>query len=77
MVCLAQLGLGPPLYGRFNNGIIYGFNSGRPLTPAEMSDSHLSQRIAEKMARWHQVRVPGPVTSQLFNTLWSWLDKGK
>jgi ethanolamine kinase len=36
LVCLAKLGICSPLYGRFNNGICYGFVEGKPFTPDDM-----------------------------------------
>jgi hypothetical protein len=35
-VCLAKLGICSPLYGRFNNGICYGYVEGKPFTPDDM-----------------------------------------
>ena len=32
LVCLARAGLVPPLYGRFNNGICYGYVEGVPFS---------------------------------------------
>ncbi|RKP07936.1 choline/ethanolamine kinase [Thamnocephalis sphaerospora] len=75
LVCLAQLGLCPPLYGRFDNGLVYGFIPGQVLTPEQLSDPHLSRRTAEKLARWHRVRVPGAFESRLFPTLWRWMNE--
>ena len=36
LVCLNDAGLSPPLYGRFQNGICYGFVDGVPFTVEDM-----------------------------------------
>ncbi|KAI9591562.1 choline/ethanolamine kinase [Syncephalis fuscata] len=75
LVCLAKLGLCPPLYGRFNNGLVYGFIPGRVLQPEQLNDAHMGRCIADKLASWHRVLIPGPVESKLFTTLWRWMNE--
>ncbi|RKP26588.1 choline/ethanolamine kinase [Syncephalis pseudoplumigaleata] len=75
IVCLAKLDLSPPLYGRFNNGLVYGFIPGQMLLPEQLTDPHMGRCIARKLARWHQVRIPGSVEAKLFPTLWRWMDE--
>lgn len=48
---LAGMGLAEPVYGRFRNGLVYGYVEGRPLTKADFPA--YSQAIAREMARWH------------------------
>ncbi|KAI8057961.1 choline/ethanolamine kinase [Syncephalis plumigaleata] len=75
LVCLAKLNLSPPLYGRFDNGLVYGFIPGRVLLPEQLCDAHMGQCVARKLARWHEVRVPGPLEAKLFSTLWRWMNE--
>lgn len=72
-VTLSRLGLSPPLYARFANGFVYGFVDGRAISVRDMSDPHISALIAQKMAVWHRVHLPGEQRPLLFATLWKWL----
>ncbi|KAI8919581.1 kinase-like domain-containing protein [Entophlyctis helioformis] len=74
MIALSQRELSPRLYGRFENGIVYGFTPGQVFTVADMSDPHKSQLVAKHLASWHQVTLPVPRVPRLFQTLWKWLD---
>ncbi|KAJ1994731.1 hypothetical protein H4R33_000154 [Dimargaris cristalligena] len=72
---LSQLGLCPPLYGKFNNGIVYGYVPGDIVKVPQMSDPHISELVAKRIAGWHKVEIPGPKTSTLFVTLRKWLEQ--
>ncbi|KAJ1678362.1 hypothetical protein EV182_004202 [Spiromyces aspiralis] len=74
MAGLARLGLCPPLYARFENGLVYGFIPGRVVQPVEMGYAYISKLIAEKLAKWHMVDLPGDSNPQLFATLSKWLN---
>jgi ethanolamine kinase len=73
LVRLSELGLSPPLYGRFHNGLIYGYIPGHVLAADQMWDQKMQQLVAERLARWHQVSVPGKRVPKLFPTLDKWL----
>ncbi|KAJ3013204.1 hypothetical protein HKX48_005896 [Thoreauomyces humboldtii] len=76
LLTLSNLGLSPPLYGRFDNGLVYGFISGTPFSVADMSDPHKALLVAGQLARWHQVQIPGMTPSpKLFSTMWKWLEE--
>ncbi|KAJ1981802.1 hypothetical protein H4R35_000568 [Dimargaris xerosporica] len=72
---LSEHGLCPPLYGKFNNGIVYGFIPGDPLKAPGMSDPHVSSLVAQRLAEWHRVEIPGPRTSKLFPILHKWFNE--
>lgn len=43
-----------PLYCRFSNGFIYGYQPGRVLTSEQLSVEDISMWIARMMGRWHR-----------------------
>ncbi|KAG9301683.1 hypothetical protein G9A89_016754 [Geosiphon pyriformis] len=75
LITLSKLGLSPPLYGRFNNGLVYGFIPGEVLSVPDLSDPHKSNLIAKNMAMWHDVKMAGAGTPTLFLTLRKWLNE--
>lgn len=78
MMRLASAGLCPPVYGTFNNGLVYGFIPGRVLSPDDMADPHYARLIARKLARWHSLPITDKEAKSptLFCTLRSWLEQG-
>ncbi|KAJ3058258.1 hypothetical protein HDU98_005650, partial [Podochytrium sp. JEL0797] len=68
MLVLSRDGLCPPVYGRFNNGLIYGY--------IDMRDEHKSTLVARHLANWHKVEASDfmPTQPKLFNTLNQWVD---
>ncbi|KAI8900485.1 kinase-like domain-containing protein [Globomyces pollinis-pini] len=74
MLLLSEAGLCPSLYGRFKNGIVYGFVEGDVFTVPDMSDSHKSGLVAKQLATWHNLSLPPNSSPQLFPTLWKWID---
>ncbi|CAG8539318.1 9114_t:CDS:2 [Paraglomus occultum] len=74
-VVLSGLGLGPELYGKFTNGLVYGFLSGKAISVPDMSDPDKSKLIAENLAKWHGVQLAGERIPTLFTTLRKWLDE--
>lgn len=75
LVCLSRVGLSSPLYGRFNNGICYGFVEGAPFTPDDMKGEDRFRQVAAKMAGFHAVDVFGDPVPSLFRTLRKWLEE--
>ena len=63
----------PKVYGRFENGIAYGFIPGRPFEVRDMSDPVLSHKFARTLAQWHKVQIGGEKKPQLFMTLTKWI----
>lgn len=47
--------LAPPIYGRFKNGIIYGYVPGRSLSLDELAIPSIGRLIASKLAAWHSI----------------------
>lgn len=50
---LNSMDLAPPVYARFNNGLIYGFLEGRSLEPSELKHENLYPLIAQQLGNWH------------------------
>jgi len=55
MVLLNRHGCAAPLYGTFENGVIYGFVPGRVLNRNDVREPHFSELIAKSMAKMHTV----------------------
>ncbi|KAL6451397.1 Etnk1 Ethanolamine kinase 1 [Candida maltosa Xu316] len=51
---LNSIGLAPPVYSRFKNGMIYGFLDGRSLQPEELSKPALYPLIAQQLGNLHK-----------------------
>ncbi|KAJ2159538.1 hypothetical protein GGF46_002947 [Coemansia sp. RSA 552] len=73
MACLAQQGKAPPLYARFENGLVYGFIPGTVATSEEMGNEQWAPLIAQQLAEWGRVVVPGDRSPMLFPLLSSWI----
>ncbi|CAG8548033.1 11888_t:CDS:2, partial [Dentiscutata heterogama] len=73
IIHLSKLGLVRQVYCRFNNGIVYGYTSGRALSVPDMSNQHICLLIAEHMAVWHKVNISDEKESTLFPILRKWL----
>ncbi|KAJ1958795.1 hypothetical protein EC988_000067 [Linderina pennispora] len=73
MAGLTHLGMCPPLYARFQNGLVYGFIPGSVAKPEEMGNSVMAPLIARELAKWHQIKLPGAHTPELFSTITRWL----
>ena len=50
---LNSLGLAPPIYARFHNGLVYGFFPGRLLLPEELQLEDYFPLIAQQLGNWH------------------------
>lgn len=74
MVILSELGLSPPLFGKFRNGLAYGCIPGKVFKVADMRDPHMMELVAKKVAVWHStVSIPGERSSKLFKTIHKWI----
>ncbi|KAF9107293.1 hypothetical protein BGX27_008800 [Mortierella sp. AM989] len=74
MVILSKLGLCPPLFGKFKNGLAYGCIPGQVFKVSDMRDSHKMELVARKLAIWHTtVKIPGEHSSKLFKTIHKWI----
>jgi ethanolamine kinase len=86
LLALAATGYAPPLYGKFMNGLAYGFVAGRVVTPEELSDTDIGRRVARGMATWHRLELAdlldtlgGGNTAHepvIWATLKRWIDQG-
>ncbi|KAJ2575367.1 hypothetical protein GGH19_003062 [Coemansia sp. RSA 1807] len=70
---LADLGMCPPLYAKFDNGLVYGYIPGTVATAETMSNAEWAPLIARQLAVWGQVEIPGNRTPCLFPVLRQWL----
>lgn len=86
ILTVSAQGLCPPLYGRFRNGLVYGYIDGSIYSVEEMRDPHKSALVAKKLARWHQVSLQedeveeNGVTrkiTKLWSTMWKWIEQGE
>ncbi|KAJ3182774.1 hypothetical protein HDU87_008113 [Geranomyces variabilis] len=76
LLTLSSLGLSPPIFGRFENGLVYGFVPGDQFSGEDMRDPHKGILVATQLARWHRVELPGTdATPKLFSTMWRWLEE--
>ncbi|XP_061783887.1 choline kinase alpha isoform X2 [Nerophis lumbriciformis] len=55
---LAERELGPKLYGIFPQGRLEQYLPSRKLDTCELSDPNISAEVAEKMAKFHAMRMP-------------------
>lgn len=55
LVCLGKMGLSSPLYGRFNNGICYGFVEGKPFTPDDMKAPEKFKLVRKKLHTFRSI----------------------
>jgi len=55
MVFLNRHGCAAPLYGTFDNGVIYGYVPGRVLKRSDVREPHLAELIAKRMAKMHNI----------------------
>lgn len=61
LVCLVELnkvGLFPPVYAEFSNGLCYGYYPGRQVGVAEVREEGICRKIAGVLARLHCVEIP-------------------
>lgn len=71
IVTCSQLGLAPPVFGRFRNGYIYGYVEGRTIGTAGMADATIAPLVARHMARFHAAR---PCDAAQAPSLWTTID---
>ena len=60
MVALGQAGLCSPVFCQLENGLLYGYAPGRPLTLEDVRQEGLMRKIAVSLARLHMVKLPPP-----------------
>src|SRR5690242_3255837 len=50
---LARHGLAPPLYARFENGLLYKFVPGSVCSPADLRRPDVWRGVAQRLGEWH------------------------
>jgi ethanolamine kinase len=58
MLTLHQLGCNPPLYVEFDNGIVYGYVAGRPLSYDDFNNDGILLSVMQSMTRLHTIKLP-------------------
>lgn len=51
---LNSIGLAPPIFSRFKNGLVYGYLPGRSLEPQELSDPAIFPLVAQQLGYLHE-----------------------
>uniref|UniRef100_A0A1A8EX13 Ethanolamine kinase n=3 Tax=Nothobranchius korthausae TaxID=1143690 RepID=A0A1A8EX13_9TELE len=73
---LAERELGPKLYGIFPQGRLEQYVPSRKLDTCELSDASISAEVAEKMAKFHGMRMPfNKEPKWLFGTMEKYLNQ--
>nr|XP_046249837.1 choline kinase alpha isoform X2 [Scatophagus argus] len=73
---LAERDLGPKLYGIFPQGRLEQYVPSRKLDTCELSDPNISAEVAEKMAKFHGMRMPfNKEPKWLFGTMDKYLNQ--
>ncbi|OMH81899.1 putative ethanolamine kinase A [Zancudomyces culisetae] len=71
--CLSQKDLAEKIYGRFKNGLVYGYLEGTTLSYQEMSKEPLVSLVPALLGQWHsKATVIGSHEPVLFTTLHKW-----
>ena len=76
LMSLASIGVGPSIYGRFKNGLLYGFVEGNAVESEQLKDPVVSRLTAEHLGFFHaKCDVAGvPREPILFDTISKWLN---
>ncbi|PVZ99696.1 hypothetical protein BB558_004275 [Smittium angustum] len=72
-ICLSEMGLAQKVYGRYKNGLVYGYSEGRTFDSCFMGKEPLKNLVPKYLAKWHKADIPGDKTPSLFFTLRKWL----
>ncbi|ANB12540.1 bifunctional choline kinase/ethanolamine kinase EKI1 [Sugiyamaella lignohabitans] len=65
---LYSLGLAPPLYSRFANGLIYGFIPAKSCHYTDLSDPEIIRGVSNKLAEWHVKLDRDIIQTQIIDT---------
>lgn len=80
IITLSSQNMCPPLYGRFKNGLVYGYIKGKVSSVEELGKEKTAEWIANKLGKWHQVKLldhhQGVNGDKLWQTMFKWLDQG-
>lgn len=62
---LHRFGFAPKLYATFNNGLVYAYTHGKPLSKLQVYEEHVWRAIAKRMAEMHRdVRCDNVATAK-------------
>lgn len=85
---LHSMGLAPPLFARFGNGLVYSYMPGKAVNYQYLSDPQVSAAIARRIGEWHtklnpetveslivsQSKARGEPTTQFSHNVWELLE---
>lgn len=60
---LHSVGLAPPLYARFGNGLVYAYMPGKAVNYQYLSDPTVARAIARRISQWHRKLNPAAIES--------------
>ncbi|KQK05205.1 probable choline kinase 2 [Brachypodium distachyon] len=75
--CMSRHGHGPRLLGRFPTGRVEEFIHARTLSAVDLRDPEISSIIASKLREFHNLDMPGPKSTLLWDRLRNWLKTAK
>ncbi|KAL5707185.1 hypothetical protein ACHQM5_025267 [Ranunculus cassubicifolius] len=67
--CMSKHGQGPHLLGRFPNGRVEEFIHARTLSASDLRDPEISYLIATKLKEFHDLDMPGPSNTILWDRM--------
>ncbi|KAL5707147.1 hypothetical protein ACHQM5_025233 [Ranunculus cassubicifolius] len=70
--CMSKHGQGPHLLGRFPNGRVEEFIHARTLSASDLRDPEISYLIATKLKEFHDLDMPGPRNTILWDRMRKW-----
>uniref|UniRef100_A0A6B2L923 ethanolamine kinase n=1 Tax=Arcella intermedia TaxID=1963864 RepID=A0A6B2L923_9EUKA len=70
-----RFGYGPKVHLRFNNGYVVSFIEGNPLEIVDFRKKDMIALIAEKMAEWHNIKMPENLVPHLTMDIWQNIEK--
>ncbi|KAI9136303.1 kinase-like domain-containing protein [Paraphysoderma sedebokerense] len=76
MLALSKEGLAPSAYGKFQNGMVYGYVDGRVCSVSDLTSPTVAPLIAKHMAIWHTRIRPtddSVIKPKMFKSLRTWL----
>lgn len=62
---LQKMGLAPRLYGKFGNGLVYGYVAGSVVDYHDLSKTYTMSNVARRLAQWHAALKPKSVSEGL------------
>ncbi|KAG6485208.1 hypothetical protein ZIOFF_053741 [Zingiber officinale] len=74
---ISAAGFGAKLLGWFQNGMVQSFIDARTLSPSDMKNPKIAEKIARQLRGFHQVAIPGSREPQLWNDIFKFLNEAE